>query len=50
MPATEAFFKQHGLPVSLAWSVIRFGVVIAAGLILGVGVALLCVLRCNPKK
>jgi uncharacterized membrane protein YphA (DoxX/SURF4 family) len=43
MPATEAFFKQHGLPVSLAWFVIRFEVVIAAGLILGIGVPLLCV-------
>jgi uncharacterized membrane protein YphA (DoxX/SURF4 family) len=43
MPATEAFFKQQGLPVSLAWFVIRFEVVIAAGLILGIGVPLLCV-------
>ena len=42
MPATEAFFKQHGLPASLAWFVIRFEIVIAAGLILGVGVPLLC--------
>jgi uncharacterized membrane protein YphA (DoxX/SURF4 family) len=45
MPATEAFFKQQGLPVSLAWFVIRFEVVIAAGLILGIGVPLLCVTR-----
>jgi hypothetical protein len=36
MPATEAFFKQQGLPASLAWFVISFEVVIAAGLILGV--------------
>ena len=42
MPATEAFFKQQGLPVSLAWFVVSFEVVIAAGLILGVGVPLLC--------
>jgi uncharacterized membrane protein YphA (DoxX/SURF4 family) len=42
MPATEAFFKQQGLPPSLAWFVIRFEVAIAAGLILGVGVPLLC--------
>jgi uncharacterized membrane protein YphA (DoxX/SURF4 family) len=43
MPATEAFFKQQGLPASLAWFVISFELVIAAGLILGVGVPLLCV-------
>lgn len=42
MPAAEAFFRQQSLPVSLAWFVIGFEVVIAAGLILGVGVPLLC--------
>ena len=42
MPATEAFFKQQGLPASLAWFVITFELVIAAGLILGVAVPLLC--------
>jgi uncharacterized membrane protein YphA (DoxX/SURF4 family) len=41
MTATEAFFKQQGLPASLSWFVISFEVVIAAGLILGVGVPLL---------
>jgi uncharacterized membrane protein YphA (DoxX/SURF4 family) len=42
MPATEMFFEQNGLPPQLAWFVIRFEVVIAAGLILGVGVPALC--------
>jgi uncharacterized membrane protein YphA (DoxX/SURF4 family) len=44
MPATEAFFKEQGLPVWLAWFDIRFEVVIAAGLILGVYVPLLCLI------
>jgi hypothetical protein len=42
MPATEAFFKEQGLPAWLAWFDIRFEVVIAAGLILGIYVPLLC--------
>jgi uncharacterized membrane protein YphA (DoxX/SURF4 family) len=44
MPATEAFFKQQGLPTWLAWFVLRFEVVIASGLILGIGVPLLCLI------
>jgi uncharacterized membrane protein YphA (DoxX/SURF4 family) len=44
MPATEAFFQQQGLPVWLAWFDIRFEVVIAAGLILGIYVPLLCLI------
>jgi uncharacterized membrane protein YphA (DoxX/SURF4 family) len=44
MPATEAFFLQHGLPAWLAWFDISFEVVIAACLILGIFVPLLCLI------
>jgi uncharacterized membrane protein YphA (DoxX/SURF4 family) len=44
MPATEAFFKQQGLPVWLAWLDIRFEVVTAAGLILGIYVPMVCLI------
>jgi uncharacterized membrane protein YphA (DoxX/SURF4 family) len=42
MPATEAFFLKHGLPVRLAWIVINFEVVLAVCLILGIYVPFLC--------
>jgi hypothetical protein len=42
MPATEASFKQRGLPASLSWFVISFEIVIAAPFILGVGAATVC--------
>jgi putative oxidoreductase len=44
MPATEAFFLQHGLPAWLAWFDISFEVVIATGLILGIFVPVLCLI------
>jgi putative oxidoreductase len=44
IPAVEAFFKQRGLPVWLVWFEVRFEVVIAAGLILGIHVPLLCLI------
>ncbi len=44
MPATEAFFKEQGLPAWLAWFDIRFEVVIAVGLVLGIYVPLLCLI------
>jgi putative oxidoreductase len=42
MPAAEAFFLQQGLPAWLAWFVVSFEVVLAAGLVLGIYVLLLC--------
>jgi putative oxidoreductase len=42
MPATESFFIQQGLPAWLAWFDISFEVVVAACLILGVYVPLVC--------
>jgi putative oxidoreductase len=42
MAATQAFFLQHGLPPWLAWLVIGFEVVVAACLLLGVYVRLIC--------
>lgn len=44
MPATEAFFLQQGLPVWLAWFDISFEVVVAACLVLGIYVPLLCLI------
>ncbi len=44
MPATEAFFLQHGLPPWLAWFDISFEVVIAVCLIVGIYVPLLCLI------
>jgi uncharacterized membrane protein YphA (DoxX/SURF4 family) len=44
VPAVEAFFKEHGLPIWLVWFEIRLEVVIAAGLILGIYVPLLCLI------
>jgi putative oxidoreductase len=43
MAATQAFFQQHGLPPWLAWFVIGFELVVAACLILGIYVRLVCV-------
>jgi putative oxidoreductase len=42
MAATRAFFLQHGLPPWLAWFVISFEVVVAACLVLGIYVRLIC--------
>jgi uncharacterized membrane protein YphA (DoxX/SURF4 family) len=42
MAATQAFFLQHGLSAWLAWFVISFEVVVAACLVLGIYVPLLC--------
>jgi uncharacterized membrane protein YphA (DoxX/SURF4 family) len=44
MPATEAFFRQQGLPAWLAWFVISFELVIAACLILGIFVSFICLI------
>jgi putative oxidoreductase len=44
IPATEAFFLQHGLPLWLAWLDISFEVVIALCLVLGIYVPLLCLI------
>ena len=44
MSATEAFFVQQGLPVWLAWFDIGFEAVVAACLILGIYLPLLCLL------
>ena len=44
MPATQAFFSQHGLPVWLAWFDVGFEVVVALCLVLGVYVPLLCLI------
>jgi putative oxidoreductase len=44
MPATEAFFTKQGLPAWLAWFDISFEVVVAASLIFGIYVPLLCVI------
>jgi putative oxidoreductase len=42
MSATQAFFLQQGLPAWLAWFVVSFEIVLAAGLVLGTYVPLLC--------
>ena len=42
MPATESFFIKQGLPAWLAWFDISFEVVVAACLILGLYVPLIC--------
>lgn len=42
MAATEAFFMQHGLPARLAWYVVGVEIVVAACLILGLFVPLVC--------
>src|ERR1700722_18720665 len=42
MSTTESFFIQQGLPAWLAWFDISFEVVVAACLILGVYVPLVC--------
>src|SRR5262245_42293690 len=44
IPVVEAFFRQRGLPVWLVWFEVRFEVVIAVGLILGIYVPLLCLI------
>jgi putative oxidoreductase len=44
MPATESFFIKEGLPAWLAWFDISFEVVVAACLILGVYVPLICLI------
>src|SRR5262249_15943907 len=47
MAATQVFFLQQGLPTWLAWFVISFEVVVAACLVLGIYLPLLC-LVCLP--
>jgi uncharacterized membrane protein YphA (DoxX/SURF4 family) len=44
MPATEAFFLRHGLPAWLAWFDVSFELVVAACLVLGIYVPLLCLI------
>ncbi len=44
MPATQAFFLQQGLPAWLAWFDVSFEVVVAACLVLGIYVPLLCLI------
>ena len=44
MPATEAFFLRQGLPAWLAWFDVSFEVVVAACLVLGIYVPLLCLI------
>jgi putative oxidoreductase len=39
---TQVFFQQHGLPPWLAWFVISFELVVAACLVLGIYVRLIC--------
>jgi uncharacterized membrane protein YphA (DoxX/SURF4 family) len=42
MAATQAFFLQQGLPAWLAWFVVSFELVIAACLVLGIYIPLVC--------
>jgi uncharacterized membrane protein YphA (DoxX/SURF4 family) len=44
MAATQAFFLQQGLPPWLAWFVVTFEVVVAACLVLGIYVPLICLI------